>query len=169
MENQLLKEYIKFKLFEAPKKSDDNSWMRKPFITWGEIKNVISKTKEKAIVKSFINKAFSKVTGAFMGINFPGTGEITEELITKLMKKINNADTAELFIALCVKTNVFGQLTKKHEKALRALQPDVIKKVLNNMLVEMKSVSNDTNIENYDFTKRFNAFFTPEFNLQIVK
>ena len=40
MENQLLKEYIRFKLFEAPKKSDDNSWMREPFITWREIKNV---------------------------------------------------------------------------------------------------------------------------------
>ena len=169
MKNQLLKEYIKFKLFEASKKSDSNSWMRKPFVTWGDIKTVLKNTKDKKLIKGTINKFITRGIGTFMGIQLPGSGIPAEKICDEVLEKINSSDASKIFISLCIDTPVFGEISSKDKKAIEALRPEIMIKVINNMLNEMKKVPDNTNIESIDFTKIFNSFLEPTANLKISK
>ena len=163
--SKYLKEYISLVLIESHPQLD---WMRKPFVTWGEIKNVINKTKNKKIIKSLANKIVSKGVSIFMGINLPGSGEVSEEVCEKILKKINSSDAPKIFISLCLDTQVFGEVSDDHKKALMSLKSEQFINVLNNILKEMKNVPDDRNMEKIDFKKVFNSFLEPMTNLNIV-
>ena len=162
--NHYIKEYVKLVLF----KETNNSQNQKN-ITWGDVKSVIKKTKNKNLIKKVFNKMISKGASVFMGIKLPGSGEITDEICDVVLKKINNADASKIFISLCADTKVFGELSNNHKKALSAIKQKKLLEVLNNILIEMKNVSEDTNMESIDFKSIFNSFLTPATNLEIKK
>lgn len=164
--SKILKEYINLILTES---HSQLQWMRKPFITWGEIKTVLKKTKDKKLIKGVINKFITRGIGTFMGIKLPGSGIPAEELCDRVLEKINSSDASKIFISLCIDTQVFGEISSEDKKAVESLKPEVVIEVINNMLKEMKSVSDDTNIEKVNFTKIFNSFLTHTANLKISK
>ena len=162
--NYYIKEYVKLVLIKEINNSQNQN-----YITWGDIKSVINKTKNKNLIKKVFNKMVSKGASVFMGINLPGTGEITDEICDVVLKKINSADASKIFISLCIDTKVFGELSSGHKKALSSIKQSKLLEVLNNILKEMKNVSEDRNMESIDFKSIFNSFLTPITNLEIKK
>lgn len=162
--NHTIKEYVRLVLL-----NEANNSQNKKNITWGDVKSVISKTKNKNLMKKVFNKIVSKGASVFMGIKLPGTGEITDEICDIILKKINDADASKIFISLCADTKVFGELSNDHKKALNSIKQKKILEVLDSILKEMKNVSEDTNMENIDFKPIFNSFLTPVTNLEIKK
>jgi len=162
--NNYIEEYVRLVLL-----NETNNSQKQKNITWGEVKSVIKKTKNKNLMKKVFNKMISKGASVFMGIKLPGTGEITDEICDFALKKINDADPAKIFISLCADTKVFGEMTDAHKKALNSIKQKKIIEVLNSILKEMKNVSEDTNMETIDFKPIFNSFLTPITNLEIKK
>ena len=115
--NYYIKEYVKLVLIKEINNSQNQN-----YITWGDVKSVINKTKNKNLIKKVFNKMVSKGASVFMGINLPGTGEITDEICDVVLKKINSADASKIFISLCIDTKVFGELSSDHKKALSSIK-----------------------------------------------
>ena len=162
MKNRLLERYIKenIKLHFLVESSQNK-------ITWGDVKKIIYKTFKKSDIKKFCNTLISTGTNIFMDIQL-GTiaGAISDKVVNKVIKKINNSDVTFIFIKICKDTKAFGNVSSKLEKAISSLNSEAFKEVLENIIKEMKGVSDKTEIESIELKDLLNGFMK-SLNLQI--
>ena len=93
-------------------------------------------------------------------------GAISDKVINKVIKKINNSDVTFIFIKIFKDTKAFGNVSSKLEKAISSLNSAAFKEVLENIIKEMKSVSDNTEIQSIKLKDLLNGFMT-SLNLKI--